>query len=495
MLSMYVFVRGWDQSLLEMHGFRQTQTALTVYWLLQGGHWLAYETPVLGAPWAVPMEFPIYQWLVALVAHLSAADIDKVGRAVSYASFLLCLVPVRVILRETGLAPQTFPVAAALLLLAPVHLFWGRTFMIESAALLFSLSFVALHLQWLVHGKACIAFSSLAFALLGALTKVTTFVPYLLLAIALSLVAAQKALQADGWSEVIRRTILSGSIGVIAVGALVLWTGYADSLKALNPLGELLTSGRLSTWNFGTLDQRFDEKLWATLIAHRAIPEAVGSITVLAVVLGASVILRKEVAFVAASFIAAWLSAFLVFTNLHIEHNYYQFANASLVVIGVAIVVAELGRHRPLLASGLLILVLSLQWGSYGTTYRPALEADLSNSRTKKVAEVVREQSADNTAILVFGYDWSSVISYYARRKSLTVPNWAPIEKVRQILAEPESFLGSLPLSAIVYCPDTTPPLQREAVVSAVARLPLGQTQQVAGCYVMLVERHGARHQ
>ena len=291
-----------------------------------------------------------------------------------------------------------------------------------------------------------------------------------------------------------RRFIPAALIGFVALGVLILWTGYADALKALNSLGERLTSGRLSAWNFGTLDQRLGDKLWVSIIAGRAIPEAVGSLTLLAVIAGAAVILGNKAAFVAVSFVAAWVSAFLIFTNLHIVHNYYQFANAALLVVGAGVVVTELGRYRPLLASGILLLTLLLQWGTFGRVYRPALEADFSNSRTEKIAEFIRTQTPDNSALLVFGYDWSGEISYFARRKSLTVPGWAPIEKVRKIVSEPESFLGSLPLSALVYCPETTPPLQREAVEAAGPRLSVRRTQEVAGCDVMLTDPKGTGH-
>ena len=32
---------------------------------------LAYETPVLGKPWSIPMEFPLYQWTVVVVSDLT----------------------------------------------------------------------------------------------------------------------------------------------------------------------------------------------------------------------------------------------------------------------------------------------------------------------------------------------------------------------------------------------------------------------------------------
>src|ERR1700730_19303248 len=68
--ALVVLFLGIDKPLLDLHYFRQTQTALSAYWILKGGPWLAYETPVLGFPWAVPFEFPVYQLLAAGVAWL-----------------------------------------------------------------------------------------------------------------------------------------------------------------------------------------------------------------------------------------------------------------------------------------------------------------------------------------------------------------------------------------------------------------------------------------
>lgn len=46
----YVLILGLNKPLLDLHSFRQTQTAISVWRIMQGGPWLAYETPVLGAP-------------------------------------------------------------------------------------------------------------------------------------------------------------------------------------------------------------------------------------------------------------------------------------------------------------------------------------------------------------------------------------------------------------------------------------------------------------
>src|SRR5690242_6357999 len=62
--SGYWLVAGINQPIADLHQFRQTQTAITAYWMAKGGPWLAYETPVLGYPWSIPFEFPVYQYLL-----------------------------------------------------------------------------------------------------------------------------------------------------------------------------------------------------------------------------------------------------------------------------------------------------------------------------------------------------------------------------------------------------------------------------------------------
>jgi hypothetical protein len=53
-LLIVLFFQIWYQPLLERNAFRQTQTALTAYWIGAGSDFLNYITPVVGYPWAVP---------------------------------------------------------------------------------------------------------------------------------------------------------------------------------------------------------------------------------------------------------------------------------------------------------------------------------------------------------------------------------------------------------------------------------------------------------
>src|SRR5215470_16287051 len=85
--AVHVLGIGWKHAIFEAHAFRQTQTAISVYWMLQGGPLLAYHTPVLGYPWAIPLEFPLYQWLVAGLVAASGVSIETAGRTVGVAFF------------------------------------------------------------------------------------------------------------------------------------------------------------------------------------------------------------------------------------------------------------------------------------------------------------------------------------------------------------------------------------------------------------------------
>lgn len=54
--------RGWYQPNLMGMEFRQTQTAMSALFIQREHNFsLAYPTPVVGAPWSIPLEFPLYQ--------------------------------------------------------------------------------------------------------------------------------------------------------------------------------------------------------------------------------------------------------------------------------------------------------------------------------------------------------------------------------------------------------------------------------------------------
>src|SRR5580704_7828424 len=88
-----VLAYRWNMPLASPHAFRETQTASTVYWMLRGGPWINYQTPVMGPPWTIPFEFPTFQWIVGCVASLPIS-LDNAGRLVSWGFLMATAWPI-----------------------------------------------------------------------------------------------------------------------------------------------------------------------------------------------------------------------------------------------------------------------------------------------------------------------------------------------------------------------------------------------------------------
>ena len=89
---------------------------------------------------------PLYQWIVATISRTASLDLHATGRGVSVAFFVATLVSGWFALDIVDVRPRYRPIFVALTLVSPLYLFWSRTFMIESTALFFAVTFVlAIH--------------------------------------------------------------------------------------------------------------------------------------------------------------------------------------------------------------------------------------------------------------------------------------------------------------------------------------------------------------
>src|SRR6187402_3033294 len=79
---------GWNNRNLPGCEFRQTQTAISALFILREDNYsLAYPTPVLGKPWSIPMEFPLYQWATVALSDTTGISLTVAGRTVSAVCF------------------------------------------------------------------------------------------------------------------------------------------------------------------------------------------------------------------------------------------------------------------------------------------------------------------------------------------------------------------------------------------------------------------------
>jgi len=421
---------GWNGKLADLHAFRQTQTAISVSYLLKGGPWLAYETPILGPPWSIPFEFPLYQWLVALVVKSGLFALDQAGRCVSEFFFFSSLYPLYKILGCLKLSRRQRYLILTLLCVSPEYLFWSRSFMIESTALALSVYFLWLvflccerlaanRIDWLAMTGVTV------FGVLAGLVKVTTFFSFLVGACVVIAVYGFRRHRKEGFCKktMFAFGLLAGLAAIIPLLAVLGWTAYADSLKSLNPLAGLLTSSNLKVWNFGTLEQRFSIKTWHTFY-FETLSDLVGDCFWATASVAAVVFCRKERAIIAIISLGLFVLTLLTFTNLQYVHNYYAYANGIFFLVAVGVIIGDLleSQRNFKRVAGMVLFGLSLFF-SRQHFFDNYWQFQNQSFDFSPITTAVDTYSGDNDVFIVFGNDWSSEIPYYIRRRAVMIKN------------------------------------------------------------------------
>ena len=139
---------GWRSMNLPGCEFRQTQTAVSAFFIQKEHNFsLAYPTPVLGKPWSIPMEFPLYQWTVVGVSNTTGMALTQAGRAVSAVCFYLGLPAVYLLLARLGLGRSRRLLALGFILCCPLYVFYARAFLIETMATMFGVWFMLAYVR------------------------------------------------------------------------------------------------------------------------------------------------------------------------------------------------------------------------------------------------------------------------------------------------------------------------------------------------------------
>ncbi|HLP03155.1 MAG TPA: hypothetical protein VK163_14100 [Opitutaceae bacterium] len=424
--SGWAVTRAWHNGNLPGCEFRQAQTAVSAYWIQHDRDFsLAYPTPVLGKPWSIPMEFPLYQWTVVAVSDLTGAPLVQSARAVSLACLVFTLPAAWILLRRFGLPPARRALLVALVLTCPLLLFYARAFLIETMALMAALWFVAafgetMHtrrFRWL-----CVA--NLAGAIAGPV-KVTTFILYLVPAAiwgAWLLLRAWRE-RAGSWQPV--RSTLAWGLGCVALPfvATFAWTDFADEVKAHSLGGAFLGSANMTGFNFGLgeiFGLRFSSEAWQQMFHYwnrgiLAAPVALAAAAVAALFGG-------RWRWPALGSIALFFLAQFIFPLLYAWHEYYFVANAALLVLGAGFALCgllEAPRAR-VVGWGLAGALLLAQGQLFVTSYlRPHLSY-LSYGGTG-LTELLRQMVDPEEVLVIAGEDWDSSTPFFARRRALMI--------------------------------------------------------------------------
>jgi hypothetical protein len=404
------------------------------------------------------MEFPLYQWIVAAWVELTGMPLDQAGRTISVLGYLISLWLVYLCLEHWRMSRPLRLVFLTLILTSPIYLFWSRTFMIESLALCFCLAYVLFASRFIREPRWVSIAAAGFFGCLAGLTKATTFFAF---ALAVALLLARLILSPNGQPLVARaRAYLARAAGILVACALLplavvlAWTRHADSLKAQVPFANFITSAALERWNFGTWEQRVSSKFWQEITLGRIIPDTFGSLlmpTIVGLLFASSLIWLKGRRLAVAFSLLLFLAAHLTFTNLHLVHNYYQYANAIflLVAAGFGIVALIESEREPLIAHGALALVLLVGSGIHGYHQRFA-GAALHNRDVPPIVDAIREHTPQEGVVLIYGADWSSEIPYYAERRAIMDIVFRPLENA--VMQQTLALLGERTLEGVVSC-------------------------------------------
>lgn len=403
---------GWESKMLPGVEFRQTQTALSALFIKKENNFsLAYPTPVLGKPWSVPMEFPLYQWTVVVTGKLTGWGLTKAGRAVSIACFYLTLPAVWLLLGWWNVAPWRRALVLPLFLTCPLLLFYGRAFLIETMALMFSLWFCVAYLR-AVRDRS-VAWLALA-AVVGAgagLVKVTTLMLHLLPLIGWSVMRLWRE-RARWRSEV----VWMAAAVVVPALATLWWTKEADAIKQLNPQAHFILSDNLRGFNLGTESTRFSAEMWR--LKARILTEeltywpAVAAVALLGLFAG----WRRGLA--ALGCLAVFAAALEIFPVLYAYHDYYYVANIAWLLLAVGLVLVGLAERARF---GFVALVattfVATQAGMFLQHYYP-IQRVVADGSTGLTIALQSGTHADDV-IVVTGRDWDSSTAYFAQRRAL----------------------------------------------------------------------------
>ncbi|ABK45358.1 glycosyl transferase, family 39 [Magnetococcus marinus MC-1] len=454
--AFYVLYLGFELPILGLHGFRQTQTAISAYYMVHEGAWLPYMTPILGTPWMIPLEFPLYQWIVAVLHIVSGIEMDQAGRLVSFFFFLLIPLPVITISRYLNF-PKQFPLLFAIFFyFTPLYLFWGRTFLIEVHAVFLAVLWLAALTRYLDQRTLFRLLIVIVVGILGGLVKVTTFAAFALFGAALCL---HYLIKKSFLKKPIQTLISHWPLIVIFASQLVailVWVSWSDSIKVQGEITKALTSDLLTAWNFGSWEQRTELQNWYEVLIRRTVRSTIGWGVLLVPLLVLPIVFQRRVIMGVAVTLLLYITPFLIFTNLHIEHTYYQVANALFLVATLAVLIAYLStdpKHQRLFLAALVVVVGSQIHSFYSSQFYRAMNVEESHYYEKEIGDYLKDHTPKDSVIVIHGTAWTSAIPYYSERKGIIFVAWISDELIVDFHQDSSILAGEFPVPRVnVIC-------------------------------------------
>ena len=416
-----IFVGGDRFSLTP---FREGQTAITAYYIAQGeSPFLAYEVPVKGAPWALPMEFPLFQWLVAKLGGTGIEGLRWTGRGLSLLSWLGCLGFAAAIARRAPVEAIDRKWFLILLAAAPIYVAYSTSFLIETFALLFALGYLWAFVRSRVDEAWRFVALAVALGVLASLSKPTTWAPFAGVIILIVLVdAVAHFMRKEPPTKLLPMFVRAGLVVGIPLLAGLIWVHFGDSVKMDNPLTRGLTSENLSSWNYGSLSQKLSPMVWGVIFAKQWIL-LLGAGALLLPVVAVLASWKSSKAAVAGNWesglwlllaLAGYLSAPIVFTNLHFRHDYYMLANGFFLVAVLVLALSQIRARWVMFAYPAVFVSMLTVGGGYLLLKKSFVEP-------QETALMAVLDALPEGPVVFNGFGWSSKMPFELERRALMI--------------------------------------------------------------------------
>lgn len=435
--------------LADAYQFRQTQTAWGIREVARNGiNFLHLRMPVLGQPYEVPFEFPLFQNIAGFLSQLLDLSPATAGRSVSLFFYCLSLV-LFVYLSKELFEKKYFLLFLPLLMFTPFAIEWSNACLIESTAtscILLSLIFIN---KYLVSSHLAYAINAFIFLSLGALVKITSAVPLSFFLIFFLILNSKNHVFG-------KRAAISFLISILSLVPAVFWTNHADSIKASNPWAEWLTSRNLTTWNFGSIDGRFDLENWQGIAGRLWIIGGLTFVWTFGYLFWKS---RRS--------IRAWLislgafSPIFVFFNLYVVHDYYFLAICPFLFLACAYLCENVEVNKNILSregaiGAVVLFTVILSWTLH-IPQRNYLEIlRMPRNSIPELSQTISAVTNTDDEIIVVGCDWDPTVLYHADRYGLAVPG--KFGDVRSILNFLETTTDYSNYKYLASCPGTIIP-------------------------------------
>ena len=425
LVAILVRLRNLNSPVSGLYTFRTTQTAWGIRSVADGSiSPFSIETPVLGPPWKIPFEFPLYQITAGMLSRLTGFEAEITGRLVSIAFFVLTALVFYQILRYLFDFRTSLSVLVVFVFCAH-NLEYGSSPLIEYCALFFALFGFLTAIRFIESNSyRYFALFALSAAIVG-LVKITTSVVWVGVG---TFVLFLKLKPNKNTTAALVLGVIFSQIPAIA------WTRWADSQKEKSPWTYDLTSQKLSSWNFGTIRQRFHYFDWNHSVLQEFFPSVLGSTYTIIFLLIVGISMRKTRK-TTTMFLAMFLSGPLLFTNLYFVHDYYWTAVLPALLISLAFGVDGLLSTNWLQqvkkdfnttifgALTVLALVISSWFTPHGFRHfevfaRPG-RVDWNKEGDLIAVKQLTNFTKETDEILVIGAYWNPSILYFSNRRGL----------------------------------------------------------------------------